>query len=149
LTYETLNLEPQPSILALNPRLSTLNPQPSILQVLENAEAYKARLEVVSKEELASRTQLATYGDKFKDFQETLTKSNEMFASFKKESDKMQKRLKVLEKERKDAVVRGDKFEKLCIDSTESLEVLTHPRLPRNPTPYALCPMPYTLHPGP
>jgi hypothetical protein len=114
---------------------------------MENAEAYKARLEVVSKEELASRTQLATYGDKFKDFQETLTKSNEMFASFKKESDKMQKRLKVLEKERKDAVVRGDKFEKLCIDSTESLEVLTHPRFSRNLTPYALalCPTLYTL----
>ena len=114
---------------------------------MENAEAYKARLEVVSKEELASRTQLATYGDKFKDFQETLTKSNEMFASFKKESDKMQKRLKVLEKERKDAVVRGDKFEKLCIDSTESLEVLTHPRFSRNPTPYAL--LPYALHSTP
>jgi hypothetical protein len=134
-------LTPQPS--TLNPQPSTLHPPPSTLhQVLENAEAYKARLEVVSKEELASRTQLATYGDKFKDFQETLTKSNDMFASFKKESDKMQKRLKVLEKERKDAVVRGDKFEKLCIDSTESLEVM-HLEDSQNIT----CPISYILRP--
>lgn len=108
-----------------------MNPGPDTLQVLANAQAYKDRLEIVSKEELASRTQLATYGDKFKDFQETLTKSNDMFASFKKESDKMQKRLKALEKERKEAVARGDKYEKLCVDSTESLEVCK----PHDPNP--------------
>ena len=36
------------------------------------------------------KEQINTYSEKFKELQETLTKSNEVFTSFKKDSDKMQ-----------------------------------------------------------
>ena len=46
------------------------------------------RFEVLSKQESDLRGQLSLYSDKFEEFQETLTKSNQAFASFKKEMDK-------------------------------------------------------------
>ena len=47
------------------------------------------RFEVLSKQESDLRGQLSLYSDKFEEFQETLTKSNQAFASFKKEMDKV------------------------------------------------------------
>ncbi|GLJ26374.1 hypothetical protein SUGI_0508170 [Cryptomeria japonica] len=45
------------------------------------------------------RFQLAVDGEKFQEFQDTLTKSNEVFESFKKEMEKMAKTIKDLNKE--------------------------------------------------
>ncbi len=47
------------------------------------------RFEILSKQEGDLRGQLSLYSDKFEEFQETLTKSNQAFASFKKEMDRV------------------------------------------------------------
>ena len=47
------------------------------------------RFEVLSKQESDLRGQLSLYSDKFEEFQQTLTKSNQAFVSFKKEMDKV------------------------------------------------------------
>eukprot|EP01047_Picozoa_sp_COSAG01_P025361 COSAG01_NODE_1598_length_9772_cov_8.388671_5_plen_118_part_00 len=52
-------------------------------------DALQARMEI----EL--RGQLAAYTEKFEGFQDTLTSSNEMFGSLKKEMDKMNRKIKV------------------------------------------------------
>lgn len=70
------------------------------------------------------REQMNTYGDKFKELQETLTKSNEVFASFKKDSEKMQKRIKASEKERLTAEKLAHKNAKELADLTEKHEPL-------------------------
>ncbi|KAI5076008.1 hypothetical protein GOP47_0008073 [Adiantum capillus-veneris] len=56
-----------------------------ISQLLQTEEVQKGRL--------------AMYGEKFEQFQDMLTKSNEVFASFKSQMEKMSKTIKVLEKE--------------------------------------------------
>jgi DNA anti-recombination protein RmuC len=68
----------------------------------------------LAEREVILKEQMNTYGDKFKELQETLTKSNEVFTSFKKDSEKMQKRIKASEKERLVA-------EKLALKSTKEL----------------------------
>jgi len=68
-------------------------------QEAAKANAYKAQLEASTKTEIELRQQLALYGEKFEQFKDTLTRSNEVFATFKKEMDKMSKRIKELEKE--------------------------------------------------
>ena len=47
------------------------------------------RFEILSKQESDLRGQLSLYSDKFEEFQETLTKSNQAFSSFKREMDKV------------------------------------------------------------
>jgi hypothetical protein len=44
----------------------------------------------LAEREVVLKEQINTYSEKFKELQETLTKSNEVFTSFKKDSDKMQ-----------------------------------------------------------
>ena len=44
-------------------------------------------------------TQLALYTEKFEEFQNTLSKSSEVFTTFKQEMEKMTKKIKELEKE--------------------------------------------------
>lgn len=68
----------------------------------------------LAEREVILKEQMNTYGEKFKELQETLTKSNEVFTSFKKDSEKMQKRIKASEKERLVA-------EKLALKSTKEL----------------------------
>ena len=64
------------------------------------------------------REQVNSYGDKFKELQGAMTKSNEMFATFKKDSEKMQKRIKASEKDRLAA-------EKLAAKNAKELADLT------------------------
>lgn len=47
------------------------------------------RFDILSKQEGDLRGQLSLYSDKFEEFQETLTKSNQAFGSFKKEMDRV------------------------------------------------------------
>jgi len=78
----------------------------------------------LSEREGMLREQMNTYGDKFKELQETLTKSNEVFASFKKDSERMQKRIKASEKERLVAEKLAHKSVKELADLTEKHEPL-------------------------
>ncbi|KAJ3606864.1 hypothetical protein NHX12_026382, partial [Muraenolepis orangiensis] len=54
------------------------------------------------------QTQLTLYSQKFDEFQTTLSKSNDIYVSFKQEMDKMTKKMKKLEKE---SDVWKDRFE--------------------------------------
>uniref|UniRef100_A0A7S0TUC5 Uncharacterized protein n=1 Tax=Hemiselmis andersenii TaxID=464988 RepID=A0A7S0TUC5_HEMAN len=91
-------------------------------KAIASAEAYRKRLEEVEEAERREREQLAEYGDKFKGFQETMSKSNEVFASYKKETEKLTKRLKVAERERKEAVLRADMGAKALGDAKAAME---------------------------
>ena len=47
------------------------------------------RCEQLTQQEADLRGQLSLYSDKFEEFQKTLTKSNQVFGTFKKEMDKV------------------------------------------------------------
>jgi hypothetical protein len=50
---------------------------------------YTEQIAQLLKTEQDLRSQLGLYGDKFEQFQDTLTKSNDVFATFKKEMEKV------------------------------------------------------------
>lgn len=60
---------------------------------------YTEQISQLLETEKNLRLQLAADGEKFQQFQETLTKSNEVFESFKKEMEKMAKTIKDLNRE--------------------------------------------------
>jgi len=63
------------------------------------AQAYKDQAESLAKTEQELRAQLSVYSEKFEQFQETLTKSNDVFGTFRKEMDKNNKTIQKLQKE--------------------------------------------------
>jgi len=67
--------------------------------VLEESLGYKKKCEELLRTEADLRSQLSLYTEKFEEFQTTLTKSNEVFATFKKDMDTMTKTIRKLEKE--------------------------------------------------
>jgi len=67
--------------------------------VLEESLIYKKKCEELLITEGELRTQLSMYTEKFEEFQTTLTKSNEVFATFKRDMDTMTKTIRKLEKE--------------------------------------------------
>eukprot|EP00741_Cyanophora_paradoxa_P017349 tig00020961_g16759.t1 len=86
------------------------------------AAAYKEQAATLVKTEQELRSQLQMYGEKFEQFQETLTKSNEVFNTFKKEMEKMSKTIKQLEKENTSL---KDKCQKSDITIIEMIEEKT------------------------
>lgn len=67
--------------------------------MLRNATEMQKKCSILQENEGKLRAQVALYTEKYEEFQSTLTKSNEMFASFKQEMEKMTKKIKKLEKE--------------------------------------------------
>jgi len=63
------------------------------------AQAYNEQITTLTAREKELSTQLAYYAEKFEQFQDTLTKSNEIFTTFKQEMEKMSKTIKKSEKE--------------------------------------------------
>merc|ERR1712072_961593 len=61
--------------------------------------AAKRENEVLSNTEQALRGQLQTYSNKFNHFQDALSKSDKVLGQYKRQRNKMQRRLEVLEKE--------------------------------------------------
>lgn len=55
--------------------------------------------ELMKQQETHLKQQLALYTEKFEEFQNTLSKSSEVFTTFKQEMEKMTKKIKKLEKE--------------------------------------------------
>ncbi|EDO33513.1 predicted protein, partial [Nematostella vectensis] len=70
-------------------------------ELLKDSLDYRKKYELMVLQEKELKTQATLYTEKFEEFQSTLTKSNEMFVTFKKEMDKMTKTIKKLEKENK------------------------------------------------
>ncbi|XP_057210611.1 alpha-taxilin isoform X2 [Triplophysa rosa] len=64
----------------------------------EAAESHRM-CELMKQQEVHLKQQLSLYTEKFEEFQNTLSKSNEVFTTFKQEMEKMTKKIKKLEKE--------------------------------------------------
>ena len=76
----------QQTVLAAEDKETSLTERRMLLA--ESLEQQK-RCEELTQQEAELRGQLSLYSDKFEDFQKTLTKSNQMFTTFKKEMDKV------------------------------------------------------------
>lgn len=93
-------------------------------KAIERADLYRQQALGLAEREVVLKEQINTYSEKFKELQETLTKSNEVFTSFKKDSDKMQKRIKASEKERLTAEKLAQKSIKELQEVNERHEAL-------------------------
>ncbi|XP_077599869.1 alpha-taxilin isoform X2 [Stigmatopora nigra] len=67
--------------------------------LLQEALESQRMCELMNQQEGHLKQQLSLYTEKFEEFQTTLSKSNEVFATFKQEMEKMTKKIKKLEKE--------------------------------------------------
>ncbi|XP_041721799.1 beta-taxilin isoform X1 [Coregonus clupeaformis] len=67
--------------------------------LLVHAAEWKLQAKLLREQETVMQAQLALYSQKFEEFQTTLSKSNDVYASFKNEMEKMTKKMKKLDKE--------------------------------------------------
>ncbi|XP_076864607.1 alpha-taxilin [Brachyhypopomus gauderio] len=67
--------------------------------LLKEAVESQRMYELMKQQEVHLKQQLSLYTEKFEEFQNTLSKSNEVFTTFKQEMEKMTKKIKKLEKE--------------------------------------------------
>ncbi|XP_062866168.1 alpha-taxilin isoform X2 [Trichomycterus rosablanca] len=67
--------------------------------LLKEAVEAQRMYELMKQQEVHLKQQLSLYTEKFEEFQNTLSKSNEVFTTFKQEMEKMTKKIKKLEKE--------------------------------------------------
>ncbi|KPP72761.1 alpha-taxilin-like [Scleropages formosus] len=67
--------------------------------LLKEAVESQRMCELMKQQEVHLKQQLSLYTEKFEEFQNTLSKSNEVFTTFKQEMEKMTKKIKRLEKE--------------------------------------------------
>ena len=63
------------------------------------AKSYNEQITMLTNREKELSAQLAYYADKFEQFQDTLSKSNDIFTTFKQEMEKMSRTIKKSEKE--------------------------------------------------
>jgi len=81
--------------------------------------AYKQQIASLTQTEEELRKQLALYAEKFEQFQETLTKSNDVFNTFKQEMDRMTKTIKKNEKENFELKKKCEQTDLTLIDLAE------------------------------
>ncbi|PIK42211.1 putative alpha-taxilin [Apostichopus japonicus] len=88
---------------------------------LYDAKLQQSNLALQEEQERCKRerTILAVYTEKFEEFQTTLTKSNEIFQTFKQEMDQMTKKIKKLEKETNMWRVRWENSNKSLLNMAE------------------------------
>ncbi|XP_017200887.2 beta-taxilin isoform X1 [Oryctolagus cuniculus] len=87
--------------------------------LLNQAAEWKLQAKVLKEQETVLQAQLTLYSGRFEEFQSTLTKSNEVFASFKQEMDKMTKKMKKLEKDTATWKSRFENCNKALLDMIE------------------------------
>ncbi|XP_006003293.1 alpha-taxilin isoform X2 [Latimeria chalumnae] len=75
--------------------------------------------ELMKQQEIHLKQQLSLYTEKFEEFQSTLSKSNEVFTTFKKEMEKMTKKIKKLEKETTMYRTRWESSNKTLLEMAE------------------------------
>jgi len=86
------------------------------------AQSYNEQIITLTSREKELSTQLAYYAEKFEQFQETLTKSNEIFTTFKQEMEKMSKTIKKSEKENGDLRKKCEQTDVALIELVEELK---------------------------
>ncbi|XP_068603281.1 alpha-taxilin [Brachionichthys hirsutus] len=82
--------------------------------------------ELMTQQEVQLKQQLSLYTEKFEDFQTTLSKSNEVFTSFKQDMEKMTKKIKRLEKETAMYRSRWESSNKALLDMAEEKSTRDH-----------------------
>ncbi|ETE71284.1 Beta-taxilin, partial [Ophiophagus hannah] len=87
--------------------------------LLNQAAEWKLQAKMLKEQETVLRAQLTLYSERFEEFQKTLTKSNEVFANFKQEMDKMTKKMKKLEKDTATWKARFENCNKALLDMIE------------------------------
>ncbi|KAG8123786.1 hypothetical protein E2320_019164, partial [Naja naja] len=87
--------------------------------LLNQAAEWKLQAKLLKEQETVLRAQLTLYSERFEEFQKTLTKSNEVFANFKQEMDKMTKKMKKLEKDTATWKARFENCNKALLDMIE------------------------------
>ncbi|XP_052025857.1 beta-taxilin [Apodemus sylvaticus] len=87
--------------------------------LLNQAAEWKLQAKVLKEQETVLQAQLTLYSGRFEEFQSTLTKSNEVFATFKQEMDKTTKKMKRLEKDTATWKARFENCNKALLDMIE------------------------------
>lgn len=87
--------------------------------LLNQAAEWKLQAKVLKEQETVLQAQLTLYSGRFEEFQSTLTKSNEVFATFKQEMDKTTKKMKKLEKDTATWKGRFENCNKALLDMIE------------------------------
>ncbi|XP_048210150.1 beta-taxilin [Perognathus longimembris pacificus] len=87
--------------------------------LLNQAAEWKLQAKVLKEQETVLQAQLTLYSGRFEEFQNTLTKSNEVFATFKQEMDKTTKKMKRLEKDTATWKARFENCNKALLDMIE------------------------------
>ncbi|XP_059033389.1 beta-taxilin [Mustela lutreola] len=87
--------------------------------LLNQAAEWKLQAKVLKEQETVLQAQLTLYSGRFEEFQNTLTKSNEVFATFKQEMDKTTKKMKKLEKDTAMWKSRFENCNKALLDMIE------------------------------
>ncbi|XP_008563712.1 PREDICTED: beta-taxilin [Galeopterus variegatus] len=87
--------------------------------LLNQAAEWKLQAKVLKEQETVLQAQLTLYSGRFEEFQSTLTKSNEVFATFKQEMDKTTKKMKKLEKDTAMWKARFENCNKALLDMIE------------------------------
>lgn len=85
----------------------------------QEGQAMKEELLIMQANEKKLRGQLADYSTKFSDVEDTLSKSNELFRTFKTEMDRMSKQMKKMEKDKLDSEKRSNKCQMQLIKMLE------------------------------
>uniref|UniRef100_A0A671N1Q2 Beta-taxilin-like n=1 Tax=Sinocyclocheilus anshuiensis TaxID=1608454 RepID=A0A671N1Q2_9TELE len=84
--------------------------------LLKHTAEAKIQVKILKEQETDIKAQLAVYSEKFDEFQGTVSKSHNVYASFKQDMDKMAKKMKKLEKEATAWKSRFDGCNKALID---------------------------------
>ncbi|KAM5163730.1 beta-taxilin [Mantella aurantiaca] len=87
--------------------------------LLTQAAEWKLQTKMLTEQETMLKTQIALYSERFDEFQNSLTKSNEVFTTFKKEMEKMTKKMKKLEKDTNTWKTRFENCNKALLDMIE------------------------------
>eukprot|EP00727_Mastigamoeba_balamuthi_P006422 m51a1_g240 hypothetical protein (682) ;mRNA; f:140198-142860 len=83
------------------------------------AQAYLEQATAMAKTEADLRGQVTLYAEKFEQFQETLSKSNDVFATFKSEMDRMAKTIAKLERDKAALKKKADAGDAALIELAE------------------------------
>ncbi|XP_041418772.1 beta-taxilin isoform X2 [Xenopus laevis] len=88
-------------------------------ELLTQAAEWKLQSKMLKEQEAVLKTQITLYSERFDEFQNSLTKSNEVFSTFKKEMEKMTKKMKKLEKDTSTWKTRFENCNKALLDMIE------------------------------
>ncbi|XP_067097927.1 beta-taxilin isoform X2 [Osmerus mordax] len=87
--------------------------------LLIQAAEWKIQAKLLREQETIMQAQLVLYSQKFDEFQTTLSKSNDVYASFKQEMEKMTKKMKKLDKESNIWKTRFESCNKALVEMIE------------------------------